>query len=149
MRQCEKDGCTRKHKAKGLCHKHYKQTDRYKSQQKEYNQSDKRQEIMRRYWKSDKYREYEKTPERKAKCKKFDSSKAGKISREKRRKTYNEKHPEKVEARKIAAREIERQECEHVNCNELGERHHDDYSKPLDVRFLCKDHHIDHHCITA
>jgi hypothetical protein len=23
--------------------------------------------------------------------------------------------------------------------------HHDDYSRPLDIRWLCRDHHIEHH----
>lgn len=35
--------------------------------------------------------------------------------------------------------------CEIDGCSELGERHHDDYSKPLEVRFLCKQHHSEHH----
>ncbi|KKB80797.1 hypothetical protein VW35_00890 [Devosia soli] len=31
-------------------------------------------------------------------------------------------------------------------CGELpAEAHHDDYSKPLEVRWLCKMHHAEHH----
>ncbi|MBA7592340.1 hypothetical protein ES708_34520 [subsurface metagenome] len=35
----------------------------------------------------------------------------------------------------------DRQICEIEGCYELGERHHDDYSKPLEIRWLCKRHH--------
>jgi len=37
-----------------------------------------------------------------------------------------------------------KQPCE--VCGEtLVEAHHDDYSKPLDVRWLCRPHHLEHH----
>lgn len=55
--------------------------------------------------------------------------------------------PEKVRQRvriKAAARKAHpvRQICEIDGCVELGERHHDDYSKPLKIRWLCHRHHI-------
>lgn len=31
-------------------------------------------------------------------------------------------------------------------CGELAQGHHDDYSKPLEVRWLCRVHHVEHHC---
>jgi hypothetical protein len=30
-------------------------------------------------------------------------------------------------------------------CGEPGEKHHDNYSKPLEVRYLCTRHHAEHH----
>lgn len=38
-----------------------------------------------------------------------------------------------------------RQRCEVDNCDKMGESHHEDYSKPLEVRWLCKVHHNEAH----
>src|ERR1035437_2976161 len=46
-------------------------------------------------------------------------------------------------ARALSAGEITRQPCE--VCGERGEGHHDDYSKPLDVLWLCRRHHALRH----
>lgn len=61
-------------------------------------------------------------------------------SKEKTRK-YQRDYREKHKARYQAKNKIKRQVCEVDGCGILGERHHDDYSKPLDVRFMCKEHH--------
>jgi len=37
------------------------------------------------------------------------------------------------------ARKIKAREC--IFCKKQGERHHEDYSKPLEVVFLCRQHH--------
>jgi hypothetical protein len=34
-----------------------------------------------------------------------------------------------------------REVCEVPSCEEVGQAHHDDYSRPLDVRWLCRVHH--------
>ena len=39
---------------------------------------------------------------------------------------------------------IVRQPCEVCGCEEV-EGHHEDYSKPLEVRWLCKAHHLEAH----
>lgn len=38
---------------------------------------------------------------------------------------------------------IERKGCE--VCGERAQMHHDDYSKPLEIRWLCRRHHVYHH----
>lgn len=43
-----------------------------------------------------------------------------------------------------AARVLTRQPCE-VCGSEKAQAHHDDYSKPLDVRWLCTTHHAEWH----
>lgn len=35
--------------------------------------------------------------------------------------------------------------CRVDGCNELGERHHPDYSKPLEIVWLCREHHLREH----
>lgn len=39
---------------------------------------------------------------------------------------------------------IKREPCE-VCGEQRSEGHHDDYSKPFDVRWLCRQHHVDLH----
>jgi hypothetical protein len=38
---------------------------------------------------------------------------------------------------------LTRQPCE--VCGAVAQMHHDDYSKPLEVRWLCRGHHLEHH----
>jgi hypothetical protein len=46
--------------------------------------------------------------------------------------------------RAIANGTLVRQTCE-VCGYERVDAHHDDYTKPLDVRWLCRSHHLKHH----
>ena len=60
------------------------------------------------------------------------------------------KYPEKVLARKqlrnaIRRGEIRRQPCEVCGQSEKIHGHHEDYTKPLDVKWLCPDHHALRH----
>ena len=62
---------------------------------------------------------------------------------------YFEKYPEKYTAKTLTWNAIKsgllkKQPCE-VCGIEYTEAHHDDYSKPLEVRWLCIKHHNEHH----
>lgn len=63
-------------------------------------------------------------------------------------KDWSERNPHKKKAQTIVANAIRcgrlvRQVCE--KCNTIGEAHHSDYSKPLEVRWLCRKHHMELH----
>ena len=62
---------------------------------------------------------------------------------------WRAKHPERRRAHKLVEKairlgEIIRQPCR-VCSNPKTHAHHDDYSKPLDVVWLCSKHHIARH----
>ena len=62
---------------------------------------------------------------------------------------YNERYPQKYAAHIIAGNAINRNKIKRSPCEKCGridvEAHHDDYSKPLDVRWLCRKHHYEEH----
>jgi hypothetical protein len=60
-----------------------------------------------------------------------------------RKRGYRPGPPEKVKAR-MAVRSLERQPCEVCGAAKV-EAHHPDYSKPLEVQWLCKRHHAEVH----
>lgn len=45
----------------------------------------------------------------------------------------------------IASGKLTRLPCETCGSRRYVEAHHDDYAKPLAVRWLCKSHHRQHH----
>lgn len=62
---------------------------------------------------------------------------------------YRTRHPERSASHMavrdaIIAGTLERQSCEQCGCAK-AEAHHDDYSKPLVVRWLCRKHHREYH----
>lgn len=59
------------------------------------------------------------------------------------------KYPEKYAARKKLMHAVERGKIIKQPCticgNQKSEAHHPDYSKPLDVVWLCRKHHVEEH----
>ena len=81
-------------------------------------------------------RERAKTPEGKA---------AGlRANREWRRRNRQKVAAHNAVARAIAAGSISRQPCERCG-NQNSQAHHDDYSKPLEIRWLCDVDHKERH----
>jgi len=66
-----------------------------------------------------------------------------------RKRRYREKNPEKHRAHLDLRNAIRRGLLEKSPCEVCGalrvEGHHDDYARPLEVRWLCKKHHIEAH----
>ena len=65
------------------------------------------------------------------------------------RNAYRSKFPEKHTAKNalsyaVKKGRVKKKPCE-VCGKEKAQAHHDDYSKPLDVRWLCVKHHNEHH----
>ena len=64
----------------------------------------------------------------------------------KRRLAYAQDNPQRHRAQCYAFRVFpDRQICEIEGCLELGQRHHDDYNKPYEIRWLCHKHHKELH----
>ncbi len=63
---------------------------------------------------------------------------------------YKEKYPNKYRAKTLVNNAIRdgklhREPCDVCGANEWVHAHHDDYSKPLNIRWLCSAHHSQWH----
>lgn len=63
-------------------------------------------------------------------------------------------NPEKYKAHLLVNNAIRKgtlikKPCEVCNTTEHVHGHHDDYTKPLEVRWLCAEHHVAHHRATG
>jgi hypothetical protein len=71
------------------------------------------------------------------------------MSVEKQRISYRTKYPEKRAAHVATGNAIRSGKLVKGPCEVCGslvvDAHHDDYSKPLEVRWLCRVHHLIHH----
>jgi len=61
------------------------------------------------------------------------------------KKIQKERYPDHIDARERVRRALKsgrlvKGKCEFCNSTEV-QAHHDDYSKPLDVRWMCRQHH--------
>lgn len=100
----------------------------------------------------ERYREYDrargKTSERIQKCKDYNKTDLGKIARKKAVSKSNNKFPERRRARIKLGNAIRdgliiKQPC--CICGDEAQGHHPDYSRPLDVVWLCNKHHKETH----
>lgn len=102
---------------------------------------------MRKWWAS-------KTPEqRREMIARRDKDRVREQDRRKQARRRTEGTPEqklkiaaRSEVRKALLRgDMVRGECEVDGCTETGHAHHDDYARPLDVRWICRTHHDELH----
>lgn len=65
------------------------------------------------------------------------------------KRTYRLRHPERAQAHMQVRDAVRDGLLKPLACEVCGalaaEAHHDDYDRPLDVRWLCKPHHMQHH----
>lgn len=111
-------------------------------------------DVAKRYWeKHDEIRAYEKTranlPNRVKARKEYSLTEAGKAAHSRACARYAQRHPVKRAAQIKASNAIrdgrlKREPCE-VCGSAKAQAHHDDYNKPLDVRWLCTTHHAEWH----
>ena len=60
------------------------------------------------------------------------------------REKFPEKHSARVQLRNaVRSGRVEEMPC--VKCGKKADGHHEDYSKPLDVVWLCRSHHAERH----
>ena len=66
---------------------------------------------------------------------------------------WREENRDKTSAHSAVAQAIKSKKLEKLTCEFCFSKdtvaHHDDYSKPLDVRWLCRLHHAEVHCTPA
>lgn len=101
------------------------------------------------------YRAYDRTrannSDRALARKEYLKTDAGKAARSRATKINRTKTPEQVYARSVLSRAIHEwgmkrpENCQHCGCECVPHGHHDDYSKPLDVIWLCAACHTKRH----
>jgi hypothetical protein len=100
----------------------------------------------------DRYQDYERgrasLPHRVEARKEYAKSPGGRQAGNRSKRAYLDRNPVKRAAHVATGNAIRdgrlvRQPCE--RCGAWAQAHHDDYSKPLDVRWLCTTHHAEWH----
>ena len=118
--------------------------DFYKSPDKIFKRENECKECKKRYQAKRHLITYDPIKQRQISIIKIKSGKA-----EESRKRLAKKYPEKFKARRrfiyaVKTGKIIRQSCE--RCGEKNAQgHHPDYSKPLEVMWLCRKHHMELH----
>lgn len=89
------------------------------------------------------------TPERKLARLEYSKTKEGKSAHAKAAKAWRSRNKEKTSAHNAVANAIRSGEISRLPCLVCGsteaQAHHEDYSKPLDVEWLCEKHHAERH----
>lgn len=107
-----------------------------------------------KHGKADKCRElnrlYHQRPHVKAQQKEYAQSARGKAVKNRAALKWMSRNPEKLGAQMMVRGALlcgfmVRQPCEVCGSTTRVQGHHDDYSKPLEVRWLCHPHHAEHH----
>lgn len=91
--------------------------------------------------------------ENREKVRAYDAERKKRPERKEQKLGYQKKrrvsHPEKAKANRMVGNAIRDGRLVRLPCEKCGdpksEGHHDDYSKPLEVRWLCFKHHREHH----
>ena len=100
------------------------------------------QQYHRRYQQSDRGKEAHKKAQRK-----FKRSKKGRATQQRKDVKYRTKYPEKIKARHVVSHAIRDGKlkrpstCEFCKEKRFVHGHHEDYSKPLDITWLCRECH--------
>ena len=138
-----KDGLSYQCKA---CQKVYHQSQHIKDQKKAYAASDIGREAVKRA--ATKYKTSEKGKKSNREWKKTD---AGKACVNKSSARYREKHKEKLKSHWALKSAIKKGDvirpdlCSLCGASGIIDGHHEDYSKPLDVIWVCRQCHADIH----
>jgi len=147
MKECFKCG---EEKDFSSFYKHKQMKDGYLGKCKDCAKKD---SIENRNKNIQKYIQYDKDranlPHRVEARKKYSLTEAGKLARKKANKNYVKKHPNKYKAHIIVNNAIRDKKLFREPCEICGEAkshgHHDDYMKPLNIRWLCAKHHNEWH----
>lgn len=111
------------------------------------NNKEKIREIGKKYYNNNNNNNKDKYKENQRKWRKENPEKYSKLEKENKT-IYSKRHPEKVKARNKSAYHIkipQGQLCQRCNKELAVERHHRDYSKPLEVEFFCRKCHNNIH----
>lgn len=152
MQQLETKKCTKCRQEMPLSgfYRHYKMADGTLSKCKTCTKRDVRENRLKR---QDYYREYERSraslPHRVAAREQYAKTPEGRAACNSAKRAYLDRNPVKRAAHiavwnAIRDGRVSRQPCE-VCGEQKAHAHHDDYSKPLDVRWLCTTHHSEWH----
>lgn len=146
MKKCKKCGET---KGREEFYRHAKMADGLLSKCKTCTKRDVRENRAR---KIEYYREFDRAranlPHRVAARGAYAKTPEGLAAGNRAKRAYNDRNPIKRAAHiatgnAIRDGRLKREPCE--ACGARAEAHHDDYSKPLDVRWLCPTHHAEWH----